>query len=731
MADRIFISYSHSDSAFVRWLREELRNRGYDVWFDSNAIQIGQIWREEIVQGIEESDYFMVIISSRSIQSANVVKELSLAESFGKIILPIMIEDVSIPAKMKYQLAGVQFIVLDSNRSAENLDLLVEGLRNQAIASGRDFIASRLLSRGYELENLMGQSDQSTTYRVKDQKRGRDAVLKIYPASATMVPKFQAEAKKLEALRHQGFPLILDHFEERSCYCLVQEFITGTPWNAVQWTGEMITFHARKILALLSVMHDQGIVHADIRPDNLLLLPATNDSYVVDLSLIHTALLMRQASPQSSITERYNQHLPTRSRGFARGFFQAPEFIRFSVLTPAIDLYGLGVSLLVLCSGRNPDTLYQKNVGQWLMSDLDDSVRRWLAPMLIDSPSERVHDAKQVLALMESHSCMIPQSPTPEPAWSASASDPLLSALPSALPGDDQSASSPSSLDQQSPSLLANPPSSPIPTEPRNLASGEQRWSRNRLLACLLLQIGPVAESLLQQWPGDLNAINKEALRRSFADIGIDSLILDECMDQASFSAEDQASKPPMVVQITPQASLAKSSSLLEWLRYEVGPIADVLWETSLEEDLQNNPDQARLNLERMGMKIDVINQLFQRISTGVPPAPEVPQQRSTNSQTQESQSPAQSNPDVEIHQAASSVTLPESNQPLQIPEAQLESILLDLLGPMAHPLVEEVASVAPVEERVKRLMTRLNQLGVSAEIVETLKSRLKPWSLD
>lgn len=304
MADRIFISYSHFDLAFVRWLREELTKRGYDVWFDSNSIQIGQIWRQEIVQGIEESDYFMVIISSRSIQSINVVKELSLAESFGKIILPIMIEDVPIPANMKYQLAGVQFIVLDDNRSEENLDLLVEGLRNQAIASGRDFVASLLLDRGYELGDFMGESERSTTYRIKDQKRGRDGVLKIYPTTGTMIEKFQAEARRLETLRHQGFPIILDHFEQQGCYCLIQEFIDGTPWSAIEWTGETITFHARKILSLLSVMHHRGIVHADIRPNNLLLLPDAEDSYVVDLSLIQTALIMQQTAPTTLIKKK-------------------------------------------------------------------------------------------------------------------------------------------------------------------------------------------------------------------------------------------------------------------------------------------------------------------------------------------------------------------------------------------------------------------------------------------
>lgn len=68
-------------------------------------------------------------------------------------------------------------------------------------------------------------------------------------------------------------------------------------------------------------------------------------------------------------------------------------------------------------------------------------------------------------------------------------------------------------------------------------------------------------------------------------------------------------------------------------------------------------------------------------------------------------------------------------NQPL--PEEQLKAILLDLIGPMAHSLVEEVASIPQVEERVKRLLERLSQLGISTKLIQTLHSRLKPWSGD
>lgn len=719
MADRIFISYSHSDSAFVRWLREELIKRGYDVWFDTNSIQIGQIWRKEIVQGIEESDYFMVIISSRSVESANVVKELSLAESFGKIILPIMIDKVAVPANMKYQLAGVQFIVLDDNRSEENLDMLVESLRNQAIASGRDFVASLVLNRGYELGQLMGQSERSTTYRIKDQMRGRDSVLKIYPTSSSTVHAFRAEAKRLETLRHQGFPIILDQFEQQGCYCLIQEFIEGRPWGAIQWTSEMMTIQARKTLSLLSLMHQRGIVHADIRPNNLLLLPDTHDSCIIDLSLVQTALKSKLMSPAHTIRRKETESLQTVEKGFARGFFQAPEFTRFSVLTPAIDLYALGVTILVLSSGHDPDTLYEQKVGQWLMGDVDESMHRWLAPMLIDSPSERVQQAEQVIELMDAVSVVTLQSSQPETTQSKPAPLSLLGSLDA-----DQ--------DQQ---IIESLPISSLLTEQ---TVPDRQFSRNRLLACLLQHIGPVAENLLQPWAEDLDESDHEALRRSFAAIGIDLLILEECLSQAAMNGKDLAAQatataapiPPTAVEVPnpPPPPSRHASAVLEWLRYEVGPIADVLWDARLEESLRNTPDRARLKLEKAGMNADLIDKLLQWIGkTSAQADPSTLALTKSSAQAPELLL-TQENDKTQNQLMAQA---PESIQAQPLSEEQLKAILLDLIGPMAHSLMEEVASVPQVEERVKRLLERLSQLGISTKLIQTLHSRLKPWSGD
>lgn len=126
MTSSIFISYSRRDAAFALGLQAKLREQGWIAWLDTEELQTGQRWREKIVQAIAACDYFVLILSPWSIQSDNVVKELSLAESSGKSILPLMVEPVEVPDSMKYQLAGLQFFSIESGGLTSESGHLIE-----------------------------------------------------------------------------------------------------------------------------------------------------------------------------------------------------------------------------------------------------------------------------------------------------------------------------------------------------------------------------------------------------------------------------------------------------------------------------------------------------------------------------------------------------------------------------------------------------------------------------
>ena len=107
MAD-IFISYSSKDREQALQLIELLSSAGLSVWIDQAGIDVATSWSGEIVDAIEGCRAFVVLLSPNSIESVNVVKEVSLAAERRKKILPLDLEPVALPRDLAYHLAGIQ-----------------------------------------------------------------------------------------------------------------------------------------------------------------------------------------------------------------------------------------------------------------------------------------------------------------------------------------------------------------------------------------------------------------------------------------------------------------------------------------------------------------------------------------------------------------------------------------------------------------------------------------------
>ena len=107
MAD-IFISYSSKDREKAEQLTELLSSAGLSVWIDRQGIVGAEKWATEIVEGIRACTTFILLISPRSIESENVLRELSLASEKRKRVLPVDLEPTELPTSFEYPLAGLQ-----------------------------------------------------------------------------------------------------------------------------------------------------------------------------------------------------------------------------------------------------------------------------------------------------------------------------------------------------------------------------------------------------------------------------------------------------------------------------------------------------------------------------------------------------------------------------------------------------------------------------------------------
>jgi TolB-like protein/Flp pilus assembly protein TadD len=132
----IFISYSRRDKEQALSLAERLRASGCSIWIDTQGIEAATSWSREIVTAIDTCKAVLLLLSSSSVQSHNVIKEVSLASEARKTIIPIDLEHVDLTADLRYQLAGLQRVKF------EDFDGIFRGL-DRIGAVGGTAIASQ------------------------------------------------------------------------------------------------------------------------------------------------------------------------------------------------------------------------------------------------------------------------------------------------------------------------------------------------------------------------------------------------------------------------------------------------------------------------------------------------------------------------------------------------------------------------------------------------------------
>ena len=93
MSPRIMISYSHEQSAFVASLLTRLRAANVDTWIDREGVLAGKPWRQELTDAVLQCEMLLPVLSPAFLASDPCRLEVLLARSFGKRIIPVMVEE--------------------------------------------------------------------------------------------------------------------------------------------------------------------------------------------------------------------------------------------------------------------------------------------------------------------------------------------------------------------------------------------------------------------------------------------------------------------------------------------------------------------------------------------------------------------------------------------------------------------------------------------------------------
>lgn len=123
-----FISYSSKDNEIAFKIVNALESAGLRCWIAPRNIPYGTPYARAIMEGIDECEKFIVLITRNSIESEDVLNEVDNAHSLKKTLIPIRLTDVSLSRELNYYLSRSQWLTITSNNPEEILKLLNIGI---------------------------------------------------------------------------------------------------------------------------------------------------------------------------------------------------------------------------------------------------------------------------------------------------------------------------------------------------------------------------------------------------------------------------------------------------------------------------------------------------------------------------------------------------------------------------------------------------------------------------
>ncbi|HEU4401764.1 MAG TPA: serine/threonine-protein kinase, partial [Candidatus Polarisedimenticolia bacterium] len=172
-------------------------------------------------------------------------------------------------------------------------------------------MVGRTLSH-YRILEKVGAGGMGVVYRAHDERLDRDVALKVLPsgllADEAARRRFRREALALSRLNHPGIATVFDFDTQEGVDFLVMEYIRGETLAQKLAAGPLpekeVPALGTQIASALEGAHEQGVVHRDLKPGNILVTPRGHVK-VLDFGL---AMLLRPAGEASQLETLSHEH---------------------------------------------------------------------------------------------------------------------------------------------------------------------------------------------------------------------------------------------------------------------------------------------------------------------------------------------------------------------------------------------------------------------------------------
>jgi serine/threonine-protein kinase len=263
------------------------------------------------------------------------------------------------------------------------------------------------LAGGFRLTERMGGSDVAETYRAVHADSGRRAAVKIFAAAVApdAVARFFSDALAIRRLGHPniGGAVDLGRLADGRAYATMELIEGWSLGRMIELYGpapiELVSRVAVDGLAALDAGHAAGVVHGDLKPENVF-VTASGAVRLLDFGMGRLHAAAAASPPSATLTDA----------ALTPPHYLAPEQIEGAALDPRTDLYALGVVLYEAATGRYPfhgpsaSAVMQQHLhatpppARQLREELPAALDRAIAWALAKDPAARPQTARELAA---------------------------------------------------------------------------------------------------------------------------------------------------------------------------------------------------------------------------------------------------------------------------------------------------------------------------------------------